>query len=92
METAMTAQPAKREVSEPLPRPLDPTVLPDRIEVRDRVMWALCGSGQEAEDQVQATFAREPKRPRLLRSDDDGYLLRALGAAHVSRPRESSRG
>jgi DNA-directed RNA polymerase specialized sigma24 family protein len=92
METAMTPQPTKRGASEPLRRPLDPTVLSDPIEVLYRAAWALCGSGQQAEDLVQATFARVPKRPRLLRSDDDvGYPLRALGATHVSRHRAAMR-
>jgi hypothetical protein len=92
METAMTPQPTKREESESLPRPLDPKVLPYHIEVLYRAAWALCGSGQEAEDLVQATFARVPKRQRLLRSDEDvGYLLRALGATHVSRRRAAVR-
>lgn len=88
----MTPQPTKREASEPLPRPLDPTVLPDHIEVLYRAAWALCGSGHEAEDLLQAAFARVPKSPRLLRSDEDVRdLPRALGATHVSRHRADMR-
>jgi RNA polymerase sigma-70 factor (ECF subfamily) len=92
MDTVVTPQPTHREASEPLPHPLDPTVLPDHIDVLCRVAWALCGSRDEAEDLVQETFARVLRRPRLLRSDDDlGYLLRALRNTHVSRHRAAMR-
>jgi RNA polymerase sigma-70 factor (ECF subfamily) len=89
MDTVMTRQPTNREASEPLPHPLDRTVLPDHIDdVLYRAAWALCGSGHEAEDLVQDTFARVLRRPRRPRSDDDvGYPLRALRNTHVSRHR-----
>jgi RNA polymerase sigma-70 factor (ECF subfamily) len=78
--------------SQPPLRPLDPTVLPDHIDVLYRAAWALCGSRHEAEDLVQDTFAQVLKRPRLLRSDNDiGYLLRALRNTHASRHRAAMR-
>jgi len=92
MDTVMTRQPTNREASEPLPRPLDPTVLADHIDVLYRAAWALCGSRHEAEDLVQDTFARVLRRPRLLRGHDDvGYLLRALRNTHVNRHRDAMR-
>jgi RNA polymerase sigma-70 factor, ECF subfamily len=78
--------------SGPVPRPLDPMVLPDHIDVLYRAAWALCGSRHEAEDLVQDTFARVLKRPRLLRSDNEvGYLLRALRNTNTARHRAASR-
>src|SRR5690242_2587005 len=77
--------------SEPLPRPLDP-VPPDYIDVLYRAAWALCGSRREAEDLVQETFAQVPKRPRLVRSDNDvGYLLCALRNTQVAGHRAAMR-
>ncbi|HUE28404.1 MAG TPA: RNA polymerase sigma factor [Solirubrobacteraceae bacterium] len=77
---------------EPPLRPLDPTVLPDHIDVLYRAAWALCGSRHEAEDLVQETFVQVLKRPRLLRSGNDvGYLLRALRNTHASRYRAAMR-
>jgi len=79
-------------VPEPLPRPLDPAVLPDHIDVLYRAAWALCGSRHEAEDLVQETFAQVLKRPRLLRRDNNiGYLLRALRNTHITRHRAAMR-
>src|SRR6201995_5827498 len=78
--------------SESLPRPLDPAVLPDHIDVLYRAAWALCGSRHEAEDLVQETFAQVLKRPRLLRSDNEvGYLLRALRNTNAARHRVAMR-
>jgi RNA polymerase sigma-70 factor, ECF subfamily len=75
-----------------LPRPLDPMVLTDHIDVLYRAAWALCGSRHEAEDLVQDMFARVLKRPRLLRSDNEvGYLLRALRNTNVARHRVAMR-
>ena len=72
--------------------PLDPTVLPDHIDLLYHAAWALCGSRHDAEDLVQETFARVLRRPRLLRSDNDvGYLLRALRNTHASRQRSAMR-
>jgi RNA polymerase sigma-70 factor, ECF subfamily len=92
MDTVMTRQPTNRQASEPLPRPLDPTVLPDHLDVLYRAAWALCGSRHEADDLVQDTFVHVLRRPRLLRSDDAaGYLLRALRNTHISRHRAGAR-
>src|ERR1700759_368881 len=72
--------------------PLDPTVLPDHIDMLYRAAWALCGSRHEAEDLVQETFAQVLKRPRLLRSENNvGYLLRALRNTHITRHRAAMR-
>ena len=102
MDTVMTPQPANREavaifVFGPvtsgkgqilLRRPLDPTILPDHIDVLYRAAWALCGSRNEAEDLVQDTFARVLKRPRLLRSDERRRIPSARPAQdeHCSSP------
>jgi RNA polymerase sigma-70 factor (ECF subfamily) len=78
--------------SGPVLRPLDPTVLPDHIDLLYRAAWALCGSRNEAEDLVQDTFVRLLKRPRLLRSDNEvGYLLRALRNTNAARYRAAQR-
>lgn len=75
-----------------LRRPLDPTILPDHIDVLYRAAWALCGSRNEAEDLVQDTFARVLKRPRLLRSGNDvGYLVRGLRKTNAARHRAAIR-
>jgi RNA polymerase sigma-70 factor (ECF subfamily) len=71
---------------------LDPTILPDHIDVLYRAAWAMCGSRREAEDLVQETFAQVLKRPRLLRSDNNvGCLLRALRNTHITRHRAAMR-
>jgi RNA polymerase sigma-70 factor, ECF subfamily len=78
--------------SEGLPCPLDPTILPDHIDVLYRAAWALSGSRHEAQDLVQETFAQVLKRPRLLRGDNNlGYLLRALRNTHITRHRAATR-
>jgi RNA polymerase sigma-70 factor (ECF subfamily) len=77
--------------SGPLLHPHDPMVLPDHIDVLYRAAWALCGSRNEAEDLVQDTFARVLKRPRLLRGEDVGYLLRALRKTDAARHRAAIR-
>jgi RNA polymerase sigma-70 factor, ECF subfamily len=75
-----------------LPRPLDPMVLTDHIDMLYRAAWALCGSRHEAEDLVQDTFAQVLKRPRLLRNDNEvGYLLRALRNTNATRHRVAMR-
>ena len=73
---------------------LDREALGDHFDRLFRVAWALCGSREDAEDLVQDTYARVLARPRRIRSDDIGYLLRALRntflstrRARASRPR-----
>jgi RNA polymerase sigma-70 factor, ECF subfamily len=52
--------------------------LPDHAERLFRAAYALCGSVHDAEDLVQETYASVLRRPRFIRRDDLGYLLRAL--------------
>jgi RNA polymerase sigma-70 factor (ECF subfamily) len=47
--------------------PLDPARLPDHASRLYRAAYALAGSGTEAEDLVQETFARVLSRPRRVR-------------------------
>ena len=56
-----------------------------------RAGWALCGSREDAEDLVQETFARVLSRPRVIRGDERGYLMRALRNTFYSRLRTASR-
>jgi RNA polymerase sigma-70 factor (ECF subfamily) len=73
-------------------RQLDPESLGDHIDRLYRAAWSLCGSREEAEDLVQATFERILRRPRFLRSEDDlGYLLRVLRNTFFSQRRAASR-
>jgi RNA polymerase sigma-70 factor, ECF subfamily len=73
-------------------RQLDPEALGDHIDRLYRAAWSLCGSREEAEDLVQATFERILRRPRFLRSEDDlGYLLRVLRNTFFSQRRAASR-
>jgi RNA polymerase sigma-70 factor, ECF subfamily len=73
-------------------RQLDPEALGDHIDRLYRAAWSLCGSREEAEDLVQATFERVLRRPRFLRSEDDlGYLLRVLRNTFFSQRRAAKR-
>jgi RNA polymerase sigma-70 factor (ECF subfamily) len=72
-------------------RRLEPDRLVDHVDRLYRAAWALCGNPHDAEDLVQETYARVLARPRLLRGDEVGYLLRALRNAHVSRLRRNGR-
>jgi RNA polymerase sigma-70 factor (ECF subfamily) len=56
-----------------------------------RAAWALCGSREDAEDLVQETFARVLARPRMIRGDERGYLMRTLRNTFYTRLRTSSR-
>ena len=56
-----------------------------------RAAWALCGSREDAEDLVQDTFARVLSRPRMIRGDERGYLLKALRNTFYTRLRTASR-
>jgi RNA polymerase sigma-70 factor, ECF subfamily len=60
-------------------RQLDPARLPDHATRLYRAAFALSGSGAEAEDLVQETFARVLSRPRRVRRGGErAYLLRVL--------------
>jgi RNA polymerase sigma-70 factor (ECF subfamily) len=69
---------------------LDPETLDDHFDRLFRAAWALCGSREDAEDLVQDTYARVLARPRRVRGDDLGYLLRALRNTFVSGRRARS--
>jgi RNA polymerase sigma-70 factor, ECF subfamily len=73
-------------------RQLDPEALGDHIDRLYRAAWSLCGSREEAEDLVQATFERVLRRPRFLHSEDDlGYLLRVLRNTFFTQRRAAGR-
>jgi RNA polymerase sigma-70 factor, ECF subfamily len=70
---------------------LDPEALGDHLDRLYRAAWSLCGSREEAEDLVQDTFARVLARPRIVRGDDLGYLLRVLRNTFISKRRTAGR-
>jgi RNA polymerase sigma-70 factor (ECF subfamily) len=72
-------------------RRLDPSSLPQHLDALYRAAWALCGSREDAEDLVQETFMQVLARPRMIRGDERGYLLRALRNTFYSRLRSQSR-
>jgi RNA polymerase sigma-70 factor, ECF subfamily len=72
-------------------RRLDPKSLGQHLDALYRAAWALCGSREDAEDLVQETFARVLARPRVIRGDERGYLMRALRNTFYSRLRTASR-
>jgi RNA polymerase sigma-70 factor (ECF subfamily) len=73
-------------------RQLDPASLGDHVDRLYRAARGLCGSGEEAEDLVQETFARVLRKPRFVRSEDDiGYLLRVLRNTFISQRRTAAR-
>ena len=72
-------------------RRLDPQSLGQHLDALYRAAWALCGSREDAEDLVQETFARVLARPRVIRGDERGYLMRALRNTFYSRLRTASR-
>ena len=72
-------------------RLLDPKSLGQHLDPLYRAAWALCGSREDAEDLVQDTFAQVLARPRVIRGDERGYLLRALRNTFYSRLRTDSR-
>ncbi len=67
------------------------TSLGQHLDALYRAAWALCGSREDAEDLVQETFARVLARPRVIRGDERGYLMRALRNTFYSRLRTQSR-
>jgi RNA polymerase sigma-70 factor (ECF subfamily) len=72
-------------------RLLDPKSLGQHLDPLYRAAWALCGSREDAEDLVQETFARVLARPRVIKGDERGYLMRALRNTFYSRLRTDSR-
>ncbi|HEY2316662.1 MAG TPA: RNA polymerase sigma factor [Solirubrobacteraceae bacterium] len=72
-------------------RRLDPQSLGQHLDALYRAAWALCGSREDADDLVQETFARVLARPRMVRGDERGYLMRALRNTFYSRLRTNSR-
>jgi RNA polymerase sigma-70 factor (ECF subfamily) len=72
-------------------RRLDPQSLGQHLDALFRAAWALCGSREDAEDLVQETVARVLARPRVIRGDERGYLMRALRNTFYSQLRTSSR-
>jgi RNA polymerase sigma-70 factor, ECF subfamily len=72
-------------------RRLDPKSLGQHLDALYRAAWALCGSREDAEDLVQETFTRVLARPRMIRGDERGYLMRALRNTFYSRLRTASR-
>ena len=73
------------------PHRLEPARLGDHVDRLFRAAWALCGRREDAEDLVQETYALVLAKPRWLRRDDLGYLLRVLRNTHVSRLRAGGR-
>jgi RNA polymerase sigma-70 factor (ECF subfamily) len=73
-------------------RTLDPETLGDHLDRLYRAAWALCGSREDAEDLVQATYERVLRKPRFVRREDDlGYLYRALHHTYFNERRTASR-
>ncbi|HEX4008514.1 MAG TPA: RNA polymerase sigma factor [Solirubrobacteraceae bacterium] len=72
-------------------RRLDPKALGQHLDPLYRAAWGMCGSREDAEDLVQETFARVLARPRMIRGDERGYLMRALRNTFYSRLRSASR-
>lgn len=70
---------------------LDPKSLGQHLDPLYRAAWALCGSREDAEDLVQDTFTRVLARPRVIKGDERGYLMRALRNTFYSRLRTDSR-
>jgi RNA polymerase sigma-70 factor (ECF subfamily) len=74
-----------------VPRRLDPDKVVTHLPVLYRAARAWTRSKDEAEDLVQETLARVLAKPRLVRGDELGYLLRALRNTLVSQRRAESR-
>jgi RNA polymerase sigma-70 factor (ECF subfamily) len=72
-------------------RRLDPKSLSQHLDALYRAAWALCGSREDADDLVQETLVRVLARPRVIKGDERGYLMRALRNTFYSRLRTASR-
>jgi RNA polymerase sigma-70 factor, ECF subfamily len=73
------------------PRRLDPDRVAELMPRLYRAARAWTDSREEAEDLVQETYARVLARPRLVRGDELGYMLRALRNTLVSQRRARDR-
>lgn len=73
------------------PHRLDPDRVVEHLPRLYRAARAWTGSREQAEDLVQETCAQLLARPRLVRGDDLGYLLRALRNTMISGHRSSLR-
>jgi RNA polymerase sigma-70 factor (ECF subfamily) len=73
------------------PRPLEPQALPDHLTRLYRAAWAMCGCREDAEDLVQETYAKVLAKPRKIRGDELGYLMRVLRNTYVSSLRTADR-
>jgi RNA polymerase sigma-70 factor (ECF subfamily) len=73
------------------PRPLEAQALPDHLTRLYRAAWAMCGSREDAEDLVQETYAKVLAKPRKIRGDELGYLMRVLRNTYVSSLRTADR-
>jgi RNA polymerase sigma-70 factor (ECF subfamily) len=72
-------------------RKLDPDRAVEHLPRLYRAARGLTRSAVEAEDLVQETYARVFARPRFLRGDELGYLLRALRNTLSSQRRAEGR-
>lgn len=73
------------------PRRLDRDRVVELLPNLYRAARSWTGSREEAEDLVQETYARVLARPRLIRGDELGYMLRALRNTLVSQRRARDR-
>ncbi len=74
-----------------VPHRLDPDHVVEHLPRLYRAARAWTGSREDAEDLVQETCARVLARPRLVRGDDVGYLMRAMRNTLVSPRRAEAR-
>ena len=72
-------------------RPLEPQALPDHLTRLYRAAWAMCGCREDAEDLVQDTYAKVLAKPRMIKGDEIGYLMRVLRNTYVSSLRTADR-
>lgn len=73
------------------PRRLDRDRVVELLPSLYRAARAWTDSREEAEDLVQETYARVLARPRLIRGEELGYMLRALRNTLVSQRRARAR-